>query len=1205
MDRETRNAIERFTRRARKLLEEDFAPDFEGGPLREAALAELTRFVALKMLEARELTAALPPEIRALFDWRDQSTLRGPGQVTVVELLALIDAPELGEVWKEDETLGWVYQFFSSGEERRTMRDQSPAPRNGRELAVRNQFFTPRYVVEFLTDNTLGRIWFEMRGGDTLLAERCAYLVRDKEAGAAREKKDPRDLRILDPACGSGHFLVYAFDLLVLIYEEAWNDGRSGEARFSRSETSLAEDHPTIGDLRRALPTLILKHNLHGVEVDPRCAQVARLALWMRAERCFADLGVDREERGLIRRMNIVTAEPMPGDTESQVAFARGLRPAGLGDRFLDLVDRMRLAGELGSLLKIEDTDPAVMAAARSFARGADAASHGATLLEILRERFDVVLMNPPFGAGSVIAKQAFERAYPRTKNDLYAAFVERGIELLCAGGRLGALTSRSGFFLSTFQVWREEIVLGGAPPAVFADLGHGVLDNAMVEVAAYCLGGAAEKTVVLRAVEAEDKAAALLGMIRDPEAARGNLRFEVPRGGFASLPGSPFAYWASEQVRGVFRAFPPFATGKNTVKQGLASGDDLRFMRLWWEVDASRCGVDRTWVTVSKGGDARPFYADLPLVLGYSRAEQTGIQQIGRFGRGATHYYLPGLTYALRARRFCPQVLPAGAITTVRGSGIYAFPDPAPFLALLNASVVDFLLKLMLGRGGHPQFDMGDIAQVPVPVLPAEAREALARMATRAWSLRRSLDTRNEVSHAFTGPALLQCEGKTLAERAAVWARRVSATTAELGAIQAEIDAQGFDLYGIGEADRRSITAGFGSGAAATGALDADAASEGDVDADDAEDAVADTLEALTAELVSWAVGVAFGRFDVRLATGARPFPPEPAPFDALPVCSPAMLASDDGLPLSSPPDGYPLLLRPGGILVDDARHPLDLTTAVRAVFTVVFGEAADDRWNEAAAALAPRERDLRNWLSRGFFEHHLKQYSRSRRKAPIFWQLGTAQSGYAVWVDAHRVHDDTFFQVQNNLVVPKIFHEERMQTTLEQEAASSPPPARRKELAAQGTLLEELRTLLDEVKRVAPLWRPHLDDGVVLTMAPLFRLVPQHKAWQKELKAGWDGLAEGKLDWAHLAMHLWPERVVPKCATARALAIAHGLEDVFWDEATPGKWTARLTLTRPVDELVRERTSPAVKASLRSLVEAPIVGGGATKRGRKASAP
>jgi hypothetical protein len=122
----------------------------------------------------------------------------------------------------------------------------------------------------------------------------------------------------------------------------------------------------------------------------------------------------------------------------------------------------------------------------------ADDAAHGVALLGVAERKFDVVLMNPPFGAGSMRAKKDLEKAYPRTKNDLYAAFVERGVELLASRGRVGAITSRTGFFLSSFQKWREEVLLKSAQPAVFADLGAGVLDSAMVETAAYCLEASA-----------------------------------------------------------------------------------------------------------------------------------------------------------------------------------------------------------------------------------------------------------------------------------------------------------------------------------------------------------------------------------------------------------------------------------------------------------------------------------------------------------------------------------------------------------------------------------------------------------------------------------------------------------------------------------------------------------------------------------------
>src|SRR5208337_3247782 len=182
----------------------------------------------------------------------------------------------------------------------------------------------PRYVVEFLTDNTLGRIWYEMRKGETKLKDQCRYLVgrptelflRDgeqlpKEAVGGREdfsqeellklplhtlhrpKKDPRELKILDPACGSGHFLLFCFDLLLTIYEEAYVDPDLGPA--------LHKEYPTLEELRRHIPQLILAHNVHGIDIDLRTSQIAALALWLRCQRAYHDMGLKKDRLKITR----------------------------------------------------------------------------------------------------------------------------------------------------------------------------------------------------------------------------------------------------------------------------------------------------------------------------------------------------------------------------------------------------------------------------------------------------------------------------------------------------------------------------------------------------------------------------------------------------------------------------------------------------------------------------------------------------------------------------------------------------------------------------------------------------------------------------------------------------------------------------------------------------------------------------------------
>jgi len=484
----------------------------------------------------------LSQALGVLFDRTLPTSILFPTQSFLQEVLDLLNDPALETVWAEDETIGWIYQYFTPTELREEARRASSAPRNAYELAFRNQFYTPRYVVAFLADNTLGRLWWEMRGGETRLAEQCRYLVKRKDVKCNDVKRDPRELRILDPAGGSGHFLLYCFDLLLIIYDEAYDDPDLGPG--------VRRDFPDREGFRRAVPRLILEQNLHGIDIDLRAVQIAGLALWLRAQRAWADMGLKMRQRPRIERTHVVCAEPMPGEYDLLGEFVRDLKPAVLGNLVRDVWEKMRLAGEAGSLLKIKheirdsvrkaretlaslppavqltlfgpqepqqmplrldprdlhdeafwaEAEARVVEALRAYARRAgngrhvsrrlfaDDALQGIAFVDLLQRPFDVVLMNPPFGAASVGSKDYIKDAYPRTKNDLYAAFVERGLELLREGGYLGAITSRTGFFLTSFRKWREEILLQEAHLVTLADLGYGVLDTAMVETAAYVL---------------------------------------------------------------------------------------------------------------------------------------------------------------------------------------------------------------------------------------------------------------------------------------------------------------------------------------------------------------------------------------------------------------------------------------------------------------------------------------------------------------------------------------------------------------------------------------------------------------------------------------------------------------------------------------------------------------------------------------------
>ena len=526
-------------------------------------------------------------DLGVLFDRRAVHSMIFPGPECIEHVLDQLNNELFKELWSNDETIGWVYQFFNSDEERKQMRKKSAAPRNSRELAVRNQFFTPRYVVEFLTDNTLGRTWYEMRQGDTELTEQLDYFVRyEKEvflpegqlpqASAAdqedlskeellaqevqiayRAKKDPRDLKVLDPACGSGHFLLYAFDLLATIYEEAWADEQSPAAKVTK--TTLRNDYETEQDLRQAVPRLILHHNLYGIDIDQRACQIAALALWLRAQRRFKDLDLKPDDPlRQITKTNIVCAEPMPGEKDLLDEFIQPLNPPILRQLTESIFESMKLAAEAGSLLKIEEeirgplaearkkweaqserakdkkgrdllfsvgemdqlekhpqqlldlsgitddqfwdeAEPRILAELRKYAASAtngqsvqrslfaEDAEQGFAFVDLCRQRYDVVLMNPPFGDASLPSKPYIDDHYGDTKGDVFKAFVESFQDRLVPNGLLGIISSRTAFFKRDSTDWRRQVLLRLYRPTTIADLGYFVLD-AKVETAAYTL---------------------------------------------------------------------------------------------------------------------------------------------------------------------------------------------------------------------------------------------------------------------------------------------------------------------------------------------------------------------------------------------------------------------------------------------------------------------------------------------------------------------------------------------------------------------------------------------------------------------------------------------------------------------------------------------------------------------------------------------
>lgn len=1268
-------------------------------------------------------------DLPVLFDRFSPEGRLFPREAALLEVLGHINHADIDPLWAEDETIGWIYQYFNSKDERKAMRDASQAPRNSRELAVRNQFFTPRYVVEFLTDNTLGRIWYEMTQGQTGLKDSCRYLVRrpneiflaegeqapeqDKPAEDLSQEellkqpvyipfrplKDPRDIKMLDPACGSMHFGLYAFDLFERIYAEAWDlEAERGVDAFVRPEglTPLRETYDSKEAFLRDVPRLIIERNIHGIDIDPRAVQIAGLSLWLRAQKSWAAQGLQAADRPQIQRSNIVCAEPMPGEANMLEEFLRGLRDdrleslilrvlhvpenqqvratARMVEALCDLVrtvwKEMELAGEAGSLLKIEESladaiakgkeewvekaplfrvmefglteetqanpkvkyyknvpgeeedfwnraELLVLSALDDFASQAGQtdsagrtmfardAARGFAFIDLLRNRFDVALMNPPFGDSSRDAKKYIDGKFKTAKTDLGMAFVTRWLSRLHSDGCLGAITNRVFLANQKLAKWRNETLLDdGAHLQVLADLGMGVLD-ALVEAACYVVlprKSRSSRGSFFRLLDSRQKGDSLRALLASEHPSDGRL-YRVSLDALKQVPSSIMCYWLPPAALRLLSSGSGLSDVDMEAKQGMASGDDFRFFRLWWEVAASSIATDgdrqsNAWVPLVKGGEYSPLI-DSPHLLVDWRKRGAGLKAyvVGRYPylngdwgwvvKNSDSYFARGLTYPARtASDFSPRIMPRGCIFSAKGQSLIGGTDQECLLYLVGAYTRFYkaIVEAFLGSGdssvsGSAAKDIrsGLLNDLPHPLPSTHASSELLDSACRAVWAMREMEQREELSRHFSGPwntadlrsingearartesrceaASLICELNIQVEEAQAAAfglspeewEQICQITGEHPLEYEEAELSTADVSRLLELSDSGIVAECVERRGASRQVTKKAyiadrrlelaahASQISLRSWAASDQVRSILSKQSCRevakaAVSFAVGSAFGRWQSEAAITQMDASLE-ALFAPLPVRAPAE-ASDQRCPV---------------ILVSELGADSSLTSAVRAALSL---DSADRHTLEHEICTEVKCDSIAEYLAHPskFFADHLSLYSQSRRSAPVYWPLSVPSCKITLWIYYHNLTDQTLYTCVNDVVDPRMRQLSDQIAVLRSDLNRS--AKKEQELEQLCDLETELMDFRDELLRIAKFWKPDLNDGVQITAAPLWKLF-QHRQWQARLKETWEKLEAGEYDWAHLALSIWPDRVVRASHKDRSYAIAHDLEDHLWHE-------------------------------------------------------
>ena len=1097
------------------------------------------------------------------------------------DIVERVDAPALSPAWTDDTTLGWVYQYWNDPD-----REALDAKISGggkiepHEIASKTQMFTERYMVEWLLQNSLGLTWLAIckkhgwladaeRVLPELEARRAAWRAR-REAGAvaldalmpvegeleehwkyfvpqpvaddaaATAPDSVRAIKLLDPACGSGHFLVIAFDLLAAMYrEEARHRG------VSVSDEEIAES--------------ILECNLHGIDIDPRAVQIAAAGLYLKAK-AFAKAARPRSVNLVAPLLQL---GKLPADDAAVVALVSELqREVGVPEALTrQLLAALSGVDYLGSLLRVdvaieEAIGTAELQLARTHGQGdlfggfpvkqvmqttaqakasvvdalerflarrsraqdlglrldGEQLAAGVRFVRLAKEgAYDVVVGNPPYQGLSKTAQFEYvAKNYPKGKADLYAAFLERALQLVRDGGLSALLTMRGWMFLGQLRELRESLLREHGLRALL-DLDSGAFEDvsaAQVVLSVACSvlqrGRSTRSSVALRPTPTEDRlSAGMTGRKRAGLTAQVG-RFEFDPRGFEVIEGEPVVYWWTKDFLAKYAAAPKLGD-VSPVRQGLGTRNDTRFLRRWWEVQTNRLArvkfgdatpINHAWLPNIKGASGRAWIEPLVDAVFWENdalqlrtwVDEYRIRAPGQYIKNEGYYLRRGIAFVMIGADFSGRAHRFKSVFGEKGSSVFA-TDIASTLCSMNSTVSRRVLESL-----NPTicFQVGDVVRLPVQ--PMEGSETIFARLEEAFE-------RHEVGH----------------ER-----------SVEFGRVGGSpwLYAQSWAQRAVDRAEGEPLPP------------------------------YEPTYEEPLPEAhVSYAIGVALGRFG---AAGEGIL--DDAPATAL-SAGILFVATDGADSLASP-----------------------------------ACEQLAEAWIPQESAVAAGT-DLSTYLRKSFFDFHKKLYE----NRPVYFPLSSTKKNFVAYVSIHRWQDDTLSLLLADHLVPTRRRLEGELNDLRTARASDADTARtrvERRFTEVQRLLEELSDFITKVTQLAEQGAPpsddkttpretearfvmDLDDGVMVNSAALWPLLePQWKdpkKWWKELAN-----AQGKkdYDWSHLAARYFPTRVRAKCHEDPSLAVAH---HCFW-ELHPAKayaWELRLQDEIRPDFTIDEPNSDAQRAA------------------------
>lgn len=609
------------------------------------------------------------------------------------------------------EIIGWLCQYYISERKDEVMDGFKKNHKAGAdEIPAATQLFTPDWIVRYLVQNTVGRLWVRSHP-DSQLSKNWEYYIQPSENDAAGDEdilkiQTPEDLTVCDPACGSGHMLTYAFDLLYEIYEEE-------------------------GYAPSDIPSLILKHNLYGMEIDERAASLAAFALTMKAR--------SRSRRFFKKQVepNIQRIVPI-AFKEDEVAELNDLYQVNLDSTVWNTYAK---ADVYGSLIQPPQELVELAASSPEGENGIDTlfdpllrehAEDVFTQTRYLARKYAAVVANPPYmGAKNMSGelKQFVQDHYEDGKADLFAAFIYRLFELVPKHGQLGFMTPYVWMFISSYEQMRQRIIRQEHISSLI-QLEYSGFEGATVPICTFTLGkGRSDRkgafvrlSDFVGAKQQGPRALEIIEAHNNEQSAHSGMRkyfFEVNQHEFAKIPGSPIVYWLGEQLR---KTLINPASDTILFSDGLIkTGDNLQYLRLWWELMSTDVNNKSRYRFCAKGGKERNYYGNLNNVVKWDE-ETRDYYRSDKVARISPKYLWDkeGITWTkISSRGGTFRLLRKEDIAETGGPSLFLKDnvdgnDLLSFIGVITSSLAPYILQ---GLNPTLNYQTGDVLRFPLPI--------------------------------------------------------------------------------------------------------------------------------------------------------------------------------------------------------------------------------------------------------------------------------------------------------------------------------------------------------------------------------------------------------------------------------------------------------------------------------------------------------